>query len=172
MSAWSSTRRLVNRAFSSHFHAAVATVGSDGSPQVAPIGSLLLGEPGRALFFPIFASGTGSRLRADGRVCVLAVDGRALTWLAALARGRFVAPLGVRLHGRAVAAPRPSTEAERRRWLRRVGYLAVLPGFARLWGRLDTVQELEIDRVEPVRLGAMTAGTELVWGRIGATDPK
>lgn len=152
---WTQLRRLLASAFSSSLHTAVASVGPDGAPYVTPIGSLLLGDPGHAFYFEIFASGLGRRLGRDQRLSVLVVDSGRLLWLRALVGGRFPRPPAVRLVGRA-GERRPPSESELRRWRRRVGLLARLPGGRTLWSRLDAVRELRIERVDPIRLGALT----------------
>lgn len=133
---------------------AVGVVTPEG-PNVLPIGSVLLGEPGEGYCFEIFASAL-TRAGEGARVCVLAVDSRPLFWLAALARGRFPAPPAYRLDG-VLGVRRPSTAEERERWLRRVRAVRWLPGHQLLWGRLDHVRELHFTGVRTVRLGRMTA---------------
>lgn len=162
--AWTALRQMVNRAFSSSLHSAVATVDGDGAPVVTPIGSLILRhEPGRAFFFPLFANGLVQRLSEDPRVSILSVDSRFSTWAAALALGRFRSPVGVRMRGRADGPVRKAEREEELRWLRRVRAARFLPGHAKLWSRLDRVQDLIIESAEPIGLGTMTGDSELHW---------
>lgn len=154
---WRALRRLFAASFTSSFHFAVASAGAQGEPWVTPVGSVLLHEPGRATYFELYARGLGHRLSRDPRVSVLAVDSAKLRWLAGLVRGRFARAPAVRLRGRAAASTREATEAERHRFLRRVRGVRHLKGGRALWGDLDApVRDLWIDRVEPVRLGALT----------------
>ena len=110
---------------------------------------------GQAVYFDRFPRRLGENLARDARICILAVDSRAPFWLKGLARARFESAPGVRLYGRVVGERRPATAAERAGWERRVRWL---PGYEPLWGHLDEVRDLELDRFEPVQLGPMTAG--------------
>ena len=46
---WRTAKSVVNRARASSLHCAVASIDTDGSPHVTPIGSVMLGEPGEAV---------------------------------------------------------------------------------------------------------------------------
>ncbi len=154
---WDEIRRVFGGAFASSLHFAVATVRPDGAPHVAPIGSVLLLEQGRGLYFERFTVRTSRHLELDGRVCVLAVNSSRWLWVRALVRGRFAAPPAVRLTGVA-GARRPATDAELALWRRRVRRLRGTRGHALLWAEMRTVRELHFDAWEPVLLGAMTRG--------------
>jgi hypothetical protein len=133
----------------------MATVGEDGRPHLTPIGSVLLNEDGRGIFFDIFSSQLSQNLDRDPRVCVMAVDSGKSFWLASLARGRFSAPPALRLT--ATAGPRrPATRAEQQRWLHRVRPLRRLKGHHLLWRNLTHVRDLTFHAALPVHLGAMT----------------
>lgn len=154
---WPQVKAVCNASFRSSLHFAVATVDAQGAPQLTLIGSLLPLEPGRALYFDLFASGLRARLDADPRVCVLAVDSRRWSWIRALWRARFIQCPALRLHGHA-GPRRPATAAEQARWLRRVGWLMRLRGARLLWARESyTVRELLFDQVQPVRIGTLTS---------------
>ncbi len=153
---WAQLRRLFNSTFASSLHFSVATIGDRGQPLVTPIGSVLLGEPGQAYYFEIFATGLGRRLAVDPRVSLLAVDSGKLLWLAALARGRFARMPAVRLNGRAGPRTRMATETERSRWRRRVRRVLPLRGGRLLWSQLDVVRDVRVESVDRIRLGALT----------------
>ncbi|MEQ1570570.1 MAG: pyridoxamine 5'-phosphate oxidase family protein [Myxococcota bacterium] len=162
---WEAVRPLFRTAFRTSLHFALASVDADGAPRVTPIGTVLLAEPGHALYFELFAHGLGARLSADPRVSVLAVDSGRLLWLRALWQVRFPRPPAARLVGRASPERRPPTEGERRRWERRMGPVARLPGARRLWGELPWVRDLWIDRIDRVRIGPLTQASGEAPGR-------
>lgn len=159
---WPEIRRLFAAAFTTSFHCAIATVGADGEPHVTPIGSVMLTEPGKGIYFEEFPSRLPHNLRHDPRVSILAVNSSRLFWLRTLFTGRFPAPPAVRLHGRVVGEPREASQAELTRWHRRVRRLRRLRGYGLLWGRLRRVRDLEFDAADPVRVGPLTAG---LWKR-------
>lgn len=152
---WDSTRDVFRRGFRSSLHCAMASVGPDGAPHVTPIGSVLLTEPGRGIFFDMFTSDLSYNLDNDPQVCVMAVDSGRRFWLTALTRGRFSKAPAVRLSG--TAGPRrEATPQEQARFLRRVRPASRLRGHQLLWSNLAMVRDLEFEDAEPVNLGAMT----------------
>lgn len=161
---WNEIRRVFGAAFASSLHFAVATVRPDGAPHVAPIGSVLLLEPGRGVYFEEYTTRTPRHLERDQRVCVLAVNSSRWLWLASLVRGRFATPPAVRLLG-TVGARRPATARELALFQRRVRLVRRTRGHALLWAGLRTVRELHFDAWEPIVIGAMTRG---VWAATGA----
>ncbi|MET0067055.1 MAG: pyridoxamine 5'-phosphate oxidase family protein [Candidatus Thiodiazotropha sp.] len=154
---WEKIRTLFKASLKSSFHFAIASVNDQGEPHVTPIGSLILDEPGRGYYFERFTRQLPNNLEQRQRVCVLAVNSGLRFWLGSLLRGRFAHPPGLRLYG-SVGEPRPATEAERARWMRRVRGARFTRGHGLIWKDMDRVREIEFDRVEPVRVGKMTRG--------------
>lgn len=154
---WPRIRRVFSKAFNSSLHYAIATVAPDGTPHVTPIGSILLLEPGRAIYFEEFTTRMPAYFRENSRVCVLAVNSGRWFWLGALLRGRFRQPPAIRLLG-SVGVRRQATAAEFARWRRRVRLLGFTRGYTLLWSRMCMVRELHFTEVDAVNLGAMTAG--------------
>jgi hypothetical protein len=151
---WEIIRRVFSAGFASSFHFAVASVGEDGAPHVTPIGSILLTEPGRGLFFDRYATGLAQRLQGDQRVCVLAVNGSRWELLKALWRGEARKPFGVKLHG-TVGERRDATPDELERFRRRVHGLRFLRGHGLLWGKLRIVREVRFHAFEPIRIAPL-----------------
>lgn len=156
MGRWTELKRLAGRTFNTSLHFAIATVNPDGTPHVTPIGSLMLTTPGEGYFFEVFADRLCTNLDRGSPVSVLGVVSSSSLWLRALISGRFSSPPAFRLIGVA-GARRASTEAERKRWQRKVRLFRLLKGYRLLWGNLDTVRELHFHALEPVRLGVMTS---------------
>jgi uncharacterized protein len=116
---WPALMKLFWRAFLSSIHHAIASVDEAGDPHVTPLGTLVLREPAKAIFFERFTTGLATNLARNERVCVLAVDSGRLFWLRSLIAGRFSGPPAVRLYG-TVGDRRPATEDEVRLWEARV----------------------------------------------------
>jgi hypothetical protein len=151
----------------SSIHCAVASRNPDGSSHLTPIGSVVLTDVGRGLYFDMFNEQLARNLAEDPRLTILAVDSGRLMWLRSLLRGGFVRPPGVRLLGEAGPA-RPSTPGEVKRFQRVVGPLLRTRGGQMLWGRLPYVRDLRIDTIVPLRIGAMTEAH--TSAQIGATE--
>lgn len=151
---WQVVRRIFREGFASSFHFAVASLGADGSPQLTPIGSLVLGAVGEGFYFEEYAGGLARRLQRDQRVCVMAVASGRWELLKALWRGEARRPFGVRLHG-TVGERRAATAGELERFQRRVRSLRFLRGHQLLWGRLRTVREVHFHAFDPVRIAPL-----------------
>jgi hypothetical protein len=160
VTAWPMVRALAKRTFPSSLHFAFATVNSDGSPHVTPIGSLMLAaDRPEGIFFEVFSRQMVRNLDERPQVCVLAVNSSAVVWLMALLRGRFTAPPAVRLLG-TVGPRREATATEVARWRRRTRGLWRLKGGRSLWGQLRYARTVRFHAVEPIHLGKLTRG---VW---------
>lgn len=153
---WNELTSLAGKAFKSCLHFAIATVNEDGTPHVSPIGSLILKDPGEAIYFEIFARQLPLNLKDGAPVSMLAVNANRWLWLRSLYSGRFHAVPAFRLAGHA-GKRRPSTEQERRQWQRKVKKARYLKGHDLLWGDLSVVRELHFNRLVPVELGPMTS---------------
>ncbi len=134
---------------------AMATVDADGTPRVAPIGSLFLTEEGRGIYFEKLPKGQRGNLDRDGRFSILAGRGGMLFWLKALTRGRFSSLPGLRLVGRA-GKRRSCTPEERKLFDSKFGTYRFTRGYGLLWKDMSIVRDLEFERVEPVSVGPMT----------------
>jgi len=150
-SDWQTIRGVFRDGFAAGFHFAVASVGEDGFPHVTPIGSVVLGEPGRAIYTESYAGGLGRRLERDPRVCVMALNSSRWELLRTLWRGEATRPFGVRLYGTA-GERREATADELEGFARRVRRLRFLKGHALVWGKLRMVREVRFHAFEPVRL--------------------
>jgi hypothetical protein len=163
---WTGIRRLFAQAFSSSMHFSMATVTPEGLPHVTPVGSLMLREPGRAIYFEEFTRRMPLHFRDNQSVCVLAVRSGLRFWLWSLVRGAFDSPPAIRLHG-TVGAPRAATGPEIAAWQRRVGRLRFTRGHRLMWANMRTVRDVYLTRAERIYLGEMTRDC---WARFGPDD--
>lgn len=155
---WTEIREIVDRALRTAQFCAVGTVGPDGSPHIAPIGSLFLLEPGKGFYLEKFPKTTRANLEHNQRLCILAAPRGLWSFIKALFTGRFERVPAVRLFGRA-GVRRPATEEELRMWedrIRRFGLFRNLKGYKLLWENMEHVREITIETFEPVHFGAMT----------------
>ena len=152
---WKSIQKVFLQAFYSSFHYAMATVTPDGRPHVTPIGSLILLEPGHAIYFEEYPRSMPRNFESHPEVCVLAVHSGLLFWLAAILRGRFRTPPAIRLHG-TVGQCREATAEERALWGKRTRHLRRTKGYGLMWAGMHTVRDVNFSRVEGVHFGEMT----------------
>lgn len=163
---WKEIRRLFGQAFGSSLHYSMATVTPEGMPHVTPVGSLILSESGRAIYFEEFTRRMPLNFRDNQNVCVLAVRSGLFFWLWSLLRGGFRTPPAIRLHG-TVGAPRAATSDEIRRWHRRVGRFRFTRGYRMMWENMRTVRDVYFTRAEGIHIGEMTRDC---WESYGARD--
>jgi hypothetical protein len=150
-------KNLFRESFKSSLHYAIATVSEDGTPHVTPIGSLILGKPGKGFYFEKFTHNLPRNIENSSRVCVLAVNSSRWFWVKSLFGGRFNMPPAVRLYGVAKEL-RPATDREATLWQKRVSSARFTKGHALMWREMSMVREIEFDRIEPVHIGRMTQG--------------
>ena len=154
---WRTARAVVRRTRTSTLHCAIASIDAEGWPHVTPIGSVMLGEPGQAVYLDVFNVALGRNLDRDPHCSILAVDSRKLTWARALFEGRFDVPPGVRLVG-TVSPARDATTAEVERFRRNVRAAMHTKGGRRMWGNHAQLhaRDVTITGVVPVRVPGMT----------------
>jgi len=152
---WKTIRGIFDEAFKSNMHFAVATVTEDGSPHVAPIGSLILRDDPGGFYFEEYPVGLPRNLKANPRVCIMAVNSDKMFWGQALMKGKFFSPPGVRLYGRAGHLRNPTPE-ETAQWLEKIAPLKGTKGYELLWSRFSWVRDVVFDAFEPVETGEMT----------------
>ncbi|HEY6124059.1 MAG TPA: pyridoxamine 5'-phosphate oxidase family protein [Steroidobacteraceae bacterium] len=163
---WRDIRRLFTQVFQTSLHYSMATVTPDGMPHVTPVGSLLLREPGHAIYFEEFTQRMPANFRDNQNVCVLAVRSGRWFWLSSLLRGGFRSPPAIRLHG-TVGPHRAATEEEIAAWQRRVGRLRFTRGHRMMWANMRTVRDVYLTRADGIYLGEMTREC---WAHFGAGD--
>ena len=152
---WSAVKGIFRDTFKTSFHYAIATVSEHGEPHVTPIGSLILGKPGKGFYFEEFTKNLPDNVKQNQQVCVLAVNSGRWFWLMSLIRGRFNLPPAVRLYGTA-GTRREATTREIALWHRRVKSARFTRGHNLMWSQMKMVREIEFHKIMPVHMGEMT----------------
>ena len=153
--AWPKLKDLFKKSFGSSLHFSVASIDQDGNPHVTPIGSFILGEPGKAIYFEEFTRKMPANCEGQNKICVLAVNSNRLFWVKSLFLGKFVDPPAVRLYG-TVGSKRNATETEIKLWRKRVRVFSLTKGHKIMWQNMKTVREVEFNRCEQINIGRMT----------------
>lgn len=152
---WNEIKELFIKSFKSSFHYSIATVNQDGNPHITPIGSLILGNPGEALYFEEFTQKLPVNYQENRQICVLAVNSSKLFWLKSLALGTFSTPPAIRLYGIA-GNRREATKKEIMLWQKRVKSVSFTKGYDMMWANMKMVREIKFNRAEPVHMGKIT----------------
>jgi uncharacterized pyridoxamine 5'-phosphate oxidase family protein len=152
---WEQIKIAFERSINSSRHSAIATVGSDGSPHVTPLGFIFLRDDFSAFYFEEYAKQLPLNLAQNPRVCLLLVDSGSAFWLASLFKGRFASSPGIRLHGVA-GERRMATEPEKAAYRARVKSVRKLRGYDLIWRDLNHVRDIKLERFDPVVYPQMT----------------
>ncbi len=137
-------------------HCAIATVNADGTPHLTPIGSVVLESPERGWFFQKFTQRIPRNAEQCDVATIMAVNDRRLFWLGSLLKGRFAQPPAMRLKVR-LGALQDASEAQARRFQKRVALFRGTRGHQLLWSQMSQVRSFEIIEWLPVHIGPMTA---------------
>jgi len=156
--AWPEIKSVFRKSFRSSLHFSIASIDPNGDPHITPIGSLILGMPGKAIYFEEFTQKLPEYCAIRNNVCVLAVNSNKLFWLKSLITGNFNKPPAVRLYGK-LGKRRMATEEEVKLWQKRVGVFKLTKGHKLIWKAMNTVREIELNSFEAVNLGKITSNS-------------
>ncbi len=154
-SNWKKRRIHFNKSFSSNFHVSVASINSENSPTVTPIGSLFLSNDQTGLYFEKYPSNLPKYAKINRKICVLAVNSHTWFWIKSLFKGGFNSYPGIKLYGE-LGQKREATEIEISRLNRRMKATRAMRGNKYLWGDMKYVREVTFTKAEKIHLGEMT----------------
>jgi len=156
-SNWDKIRMHFNKSFSSNFHVSIASIGTDDTPTVTPIGSLFLNFDQTGYYFEKYPTKLPTYARINKKICVLAVNSHTWFWIKSLFRGKFNKYPAIKLYG-VLGERREATEFEIGRLNRRMKATKGLRGNKYLWGEMKFVREISFTTAEKINLGKMTMG--------------
>jgi hypothetical protein len=152
---WTQIKKICKSSFRSSLHFSIASVDKNGNPHQSPIGSLILGKPGKAIYFELFSKNLARNIQTNNHICILAVNSSKWFWLKSLLLGRFVEMPAIRLKGTA-GISREVSDEEAALWHKRVKSLAFTKGHGILWSKVSNVREVDLTACEVVQAGGMT----------------
>ncbi|MGB5665796.1 MAG: hypothetical protein WBM53_03020 [Maribacter sp.] len=152
---WDKIRRHFSKSFGSSLHVSIASVGTENSPTITPVGSLFLNRDQTGFYFEKFITSLPKNVLKNENICVLAVNSHRLFWLKSLFKGQFKTYPALKLYGK-LGKRRKASESEIRALQRRMKFTRSLKGHKYLWNDMVEVRELEFHRVEKINIGKMT----------------
>jgi hypothetical protein len=152
---WKLVKKIFKQSLMSSLHFSITSIDENMLPHITPIGSLILGKPGQAIYFEEFTHKLKTNIEARQNICVMAVNSNKWFWFKSLFYGKFSEPPAIRLHGIA-GKRRQATEAEIIIWQKRVRLLSFTKGHNLLWKQMTMVREITFTDIDPVTLGAMS----------------
>jgi len=160
---WEKIVKIANRSFDSSYHFSMATINSNGMPHITPIGSLILGNDKKGIYFEKYPINLPKNIENNRNVCILGVNTNIFSILKALLKKKFADEPGIRLWGIA-GEKRKATKEEIELLHKKIQsllpligpLLSKLKGYKLLWGDLKYVREIQFHSFEPVKFGEMT----------------
>lgn len=165
---WEKIIKIADKSFFSSYYFSIASVNSNGMPHVTPIGSLILGNDKKGIYFEKYPVNLPKNIENNRNVCVLGVNTGIFSLLKALLKKKFADEPGIRLWGSA-GERRKATKEEIELLHRKIqsalpviGLLfSKLKGYKLLWGDLKYVREIQFHSFEQIKFGEMTRSLRL-----------
>ncbi|GAC1377352.1 MAG: hypothetical protein NVS3B3_18380 [Aquirhabdus sp.] len=154
---WSTIKSVVERGQASSIHCAIASVDSEGIPNVTPVGTVFLRDNQTGFYFDQYTNSLAKNLETNPNICLMTVNTRSSFWLKSFVIGRFISPPGVRLYG-TVSALRPATQEELAKIGKRIKLTRWMKGSKLLWSDFTHVRDIHFTSFRPVTYPEMMDG--------------
>jgi uncharacterized pyridoxamine 5'-phosphate oxidase family protein len=112
---WQMIQQFCRIAMKSSRHLSFASINSDGTPHITPIGSLILRNNCTGYYFEEYTKKMPANFAENPNVSILAVNSGFLFWIKSIFSGKFDCSPGIRLSGK-VGERRMATENEISEW--------------------------------------------------------
>ena len=133
----------------------VATVNEKGQPHVSPIGSVVLLDKSKGIYFEKFTKSIPQNANNNQYATIMSVDDGKWFWLKSLIKGKFNKPPAIRLLVK-LGELRKETDKEGQIFKRKVKLFKATKGYQMLWKDMSHIREFEILEYKPVFIGKMT----------------
>jgi uncharacterized pyridoxamine 5'-phosphate oxidase family protein len=153
---WKEIVSVVLAGQKSSIHCSVASVDSNGLPNVTPIGTVFLRDNATGYYFDTFTSQLAKNIETNPNICLMAVDTKSSYWFKSLLKGRFATPPGVRLYG-TVGELREATAAEKQTIEKRIKPTRWMKGSQLIWSDFTHVRDIQFTHFRPVQYPKMMA---------------
>lgn len=154
---WDEIRIVVAKGQASTIYCSIASVDTDGMPNITPIGTVFLRENLTGYYFDHYTSALAANIDLNPDICLMAVNSGFWFWLKSLWVGHFIAPPGVRLYGKA-GPLRLATQEEIELMEARVRLTKWLKGSRILWSGFTHVRDMNFNSFRPVTYPKMVGG--------------
>lgn len=151
---WKIIKKHVSDCFKTSLHVSIASVSTDGTPKITPIGTLFLNDNQTGFYFEKFSSGLSNNVENNSKICVLAVNSSKIFWIKSLFNGQFKKHPALKIYGE-LGEKRKASESELYALRRRMRSTKRLKGHQYLWQDMDLVREVTFTKVEKMKLGKM-----------------
>ena len=141
--------------FAQAMYCSVATVNHKGQPHISPIGSIVLLNKNKGLYFEKFTKSIPNNADSNPYATIMCVNDRKWFWLKSLIAGKFKKPPAIRLLVK-LGKLRKESDQEGNIFKRKVKLFKKTKGYQMLWKDMSHIREFEIIEYKPVYIGQMT----------------
>ncbi|MGB1310762.1 MAG: pyridoxamine 5'-phosphate oxidase family protein [Leucothrix sp.] len=151
---WPKILEALNSGKKSNRFFSIATVNSDGTPHVTPIGHAFFNDNMTGYYFDQFSAAMPRNFESNKNICLMSVNSSTLFWLKSLYIGKFSAPPAIRLMG-TVGERRDANQKELERLHQSISVTSRLRGHKLLWGNLTKVRDMQFSAFSPAKYPIM-----------------
>ncbi len=141
---WQAIKRVFAKSQKANMHANIASVSSEGMPNITPIGTVFLNENGTGFLFDAFSQQLAENLKQNNNVCISVVNSSKAFWLLSFIKGQFDDYPGVRLYTK-LGELRLATDEEKLMVDARIRSLKWTKGSQLIWSDFTRVRVFEVD---------------------------
>ena len=148
-------KQKIKPLFAKAMYSSIATVNEQGLAHVSPIGSVMLVNKDRGVYFEKFTKNIPLNSKVNKYATIMCVNTSQWYWLKSLFKGQFVTPPAIRIVVK-LGELRKETENEGKIFKRKVSLFKRTKGYQMLWKDMSHIREFEIIEYKPVYIGQMT----------------
>lgn len=141
--------------FAQSVFCSVATVTEDGLPHVSPIGSIVLLNKDKGMFFEKFTKSISKNTNENSYATIMCVNDGKWFWLKSLITGKFNKPPAIRLVVK-IGKLREGTDNEGQIFKNKIKLFKKTKGYQMMWQEMSQIREFKIIDYKPVFIGKMT----------------
>lgn len=154
---WPNILKVLNEGKRSNRFFSIATVNSDGTPHVTPIGHVFFNDDMTGYYFDQYSEVMPKNFESNRNICLMSVNSSTLFWLKSLFRGKFSTSPAIRLMG-TVGDVRNASKEEIDKLKQSISITSGLKGHKLLWGHLTKVRDMRFTSFSPAKYPAMCEG--------------
>lgn len=151
---WPKILKTLNAGKKSNRFFSIATVNSDGTPHITPIGHVFFNDDITGYYFDQYSEAMPKNFESNKSICLMSVNSSSLFWLKSLYRGKFNMSPAIRLMG-TVGERREASLEEIERLKQSISTTSRLRGHNLLWGNLTKVRDMQFTLFSPAEYPVM-----------------
>ena len=156
---WPQILRALAEGKKSNRFFSIATVNSDGTPHVTPIGHVFFNDDMTGYYFDQYSEVMPKNFEKNKNICLMSVNSNTFFWLKSLFSGRFSMSPAIRIMG-TVGDKRDASKEEVEKLKKSIAITSGLKGHKLLWGDLTKVRDMRFTSFSPAKYPTMC---EKLW---------